>query len=81
MLGKLEIAQLVCGEVQLEGYLLRQISCILVYGHPVTMRKALLISLIMSRVWALRHQTGEQYSAAKCTRARVAVLNVVAPAP
>ena len=35
----------------------------------------------MSLVWALRHQTGEQYSAAECTRGRVAVCNVVAPAP
>ena len=35
----------------------------------------------MSRVWAFRHQTSEQYSAAKCTRARVDVRNAVAPAP
>ena len=33
--------------------------------HPVTMRKASLIGLLMSRVWALRHQTGKQYSAAE----------------
>jgi len=38
----------------------------------------------MRRVWALRHQrhqTGTQYSAVECTRTRVAVRNVVAPAP
>ena len=29
-LGELEIARLVGGEAQLEGYLLRQISCLLV---------------------------------------------------
>ena len=44
--------------------------------HLVTM-----IGLLMSRVWALQHQTGKQYSAAEYTRARVAVHNVVAPAP
>jgi len=33
------------------------------------------------RVWALRHQTGAQYSAVECTRARVAVHRVVPPAP
>ena len=49
--------------------------------HPVTMRSASLIGLLMRRVWVLRHQTGAQYSAAECTRARVAVRNVVAPAP
>ena len=51
------------------------------HRHPVTMCKRSLIGLLISRVWALRHQKGEQYSAAKCTRARVAVRNVVAPAP
>ena len=49
--------------------------------HPVTRPKTSLIGLLMRRVWALRHQTGEQYSAAECTRTRVAVHNVVAPAP
>ena len=29
----------------------------------------------------MRHQTGPQYSAVECTRARVAVRRVVAPAP
>jgi len=32
-------------------------------------------------VWALRHHTGEQYPAVECTRAKVAVRNVVTPAP
>ena len=32
-------------------------------------------------VWALRHQTGAQYSAVECTKARVAIRRVVAPAP
>ena len=32
--------------------------------YPVTMRKASLIDLLMRRVWGLRHQTDEQYSAA-----------------
>ena len=31
--------------------------------HPVTMRKALFKTVSMRRVWALRHQTGAQYSA------------------
>ena len=35
----------------------------------------------MRRVWALRHQTGAQYSADEWTRAKVAVCSVVAPAP
>jgi len=35
----------------------------------------------MRRVFALRHQTGAQYSAIEWTRARVAVCRVVAPAP
>jgi len=33
------------------------------------------------RVWALRQQTGEQYSAVEGIRARVAIRRVVAPAP
>ena len=49
--------------------------------HTVTMRKASLIGLLMSRVWTLLHQTSEQYFAAEYTKARVAVRNVVAPAP
>ena len=44
------------------------------------MRKASLIGLLTRRVWALTHQTGEQYSAAECTRIRVAMRNVVASA-
>ena len=32
-------------------------------------------------VWALWHQTGAQYSAVECTRARVAIRRIVAPAP
>jgi len=42
--------------------------------HPVTICKASLMEGSMKRVWALRHQTGAQYSAVECTR-------VVAPAP
>jgi len=49
--------------------------------HPVTIRKALLMVGSMRRVWALRHQTGAQYSAVECTTARVAIRRVVAPAP
>ena len=49
--------------------------------HPVTIRKASLMAGSVRRVWALRHQTGAQYSAVECTRARVAVRNVVAPTP
>ena len=49
--------------------------------NPVTMRKASLIGLLMSRMWALPHQTSKQYSATECTWVRVAVPNVVAPAP
>jgi len=49
--------------------------------HPVTVRNASLIVRSIRRVWALRHQTGAQYSAVEWTRARVAVRSVVAPAP
>ena len=49
--------------------------------HPVTIRKVSLMVGSIRRVWALRHQTGAQYSAVEWTRARVAVRNVVAPAP
>ena len=49
--------------------------------HPVTIRKASLVVGSMRRGRVLRHQTGVQYSAVECTRVRVAVLNVVAPAP
>jgi len=35
----------------------------------------------MKQVWALRHQTGALYSAVEWTRARLAVRNVIAPAP
>jgi len=31
--------------------------------HPVTIRRASLMAGLMRRVWALRHQTGAQYSA------------------
>jgi len=48
--------------------------------HPVTIHEALLMAGSMRQVWALRHQTGAQYSAVECTRARVAVHRVVAPA-
>ena len=51
--------------------------------HSIRMGKATLIVLLISRVWALRHQTGKQYSAAECTRTKVqsSESNVVAPAP
>ena len=49
--------------------------------HPVTIRKMALMAGSIRRVWVLRHKTGAQYSAVECTRARVAVRNVVAPAP
>ena len=49
--------------------------------HPVTIRKASVMVGSMRRVLALRHQTGAQYSAVEWTRSRVAVRNVVAPAP
>jgi len=49
--------------------------------HPVTIRKASLMARSMRRILALRHQTGAQYSAVECTRARVATRRVVAPAP
>ena len=49
--------------------------------HPVTIRKASLMARSMRRVWALRHQTGAQYSAVEWTRVRVAVRRVVAPTP
>jgi len=48
--------------------------------HPVTIRKASLMTGSMRRVWALRHQTAAQYSAVECTKARVAICRVVAPA-
>jgi len=47
---------------------------------PVTIRRASLMMGSVRRVWALRHQTGAQYSTVEWTRARVAVCNVVAPA-
>ena len=45
------------------------------------MRSALLIAGSIKRVWALRHQTGAQYSVVKYTRARVAVPSTEAPVP
>jgi len=48
------------------------------HKHPVTICKALLMAGSMRRV---RHQTGTQYSAVECTRARVAVRRVVARPP
>jgi len=49
--------------------------------HSVTIRKASLLVGSIRRVLKLRNQTGAQYSAVECTRAKVAVRNVVAPAP
>ena len=48
--------------------------------HPVSIRKVSLIVWSIRQLWVLWHQTGAQHSAVECTRARVAVLNVVAPA-
>jgi len=49
--------------------------------NPVTIRKVSLMVRSIRQVWALRHHTGVLYSAVEWTRARVAVRNVVAPAP
>jgi len=49
------------------------------WRQPVTVRKGSLMAGSVRRVWALRHQTGAQYSAVEWTRAKVAVRNVVAP--
>ena len=49
--------------------------------HPVTIRKALLRTLSMKRVCALRHQAGAQYSAVEVVRDKAAVGIVLAPAP
>jgi len=49
--------------------------------HPVAIRKASLMVGSMRRILALQHQTGAQYPADDWARARVAVRNVVAPAP
>jgi len=48
--------------------------------YPVTVGKASLMTEPMRQVWALRHQTGAQYSAVEWTWVKVAVRNV-APAP
>ena len=48
--------------------------------HLVTIRKASLTVGLLRRVRALRHQTGAHYSAVECTRARVAIRRIVAPA-
>ena len=47
--------------------------------HPCTIRKASLMAGSIKRVWALRHQTGAQYSAVEYIRTKVTVHNVVAP--
>ena len=47
---------------------------------PLLMRKVPLIGLLIRRVWALQHQTDEQYFAAECTKARRLVCNVGVPA-
>ena len=66
------------GERQRE---LKDTQWVLVSKHPVTMRKASLISLSIRCVCALRLHTGAQYSAVKQTRARVVMRKVVASAP
>jgi len=50
-------------------------------SHSVTIRKESLMTGSMRWVWALWHQTGAQYSATECTRARVAIRRVFAVAP
>ena len=47
--------------------------------HPVTVRKASLMTGSMRRVWALRNQTGGQYSAVEWYRAKETIRSVVAP--
>ena len=47
--------------------------------HPVTICKASLMAGSMRHVWALRHQTGAQYSAVEWTRAKVAVRQSYCP--
>ena len=49
--------------------------------HPVMVRRAALRLTSTSRVWALLHHTGAQYSAGAYTSARVDVLNVGVLAP
>jgi len=75
--GVLETVWLHCDEAQQVGGVCAGVG----RKHPVTIRKASLMAGSMRRVWALWHQTGAQYSAVECTTARVAVRNVVAPAP
>ena len=58
-----------------------RLSAGVVRRHPVTIRKASLMAGSMRRVWALRHQVGALYSAVECTKARVALCKIVAPAP
>ena len=59
---------------------MRRLSACVGRRHPVAIRKASLMAGSIKRVWALRHQAGAQYSAVECTRAKVALHNVVAPA-
>ena len=49
--------------------------------HPVKMRKESLRTLSMRRVCALCHQAGAQYSSVEEIRSKVAVRNVLTPAP
>ena len=51
------------------------------HRHPVTVCRVSLMTGSMRPVWVLQHQRGAQYSAVEWTKARVAVRNVVAPAP
>ena len=48
--------------------------------HPVTIRIAPLMVGSIRQLWAMRRQTGVQYSAVEWIRARVAVRNVISPA-
>ena len=79
--GVLGIVWLLCDEAQQVGCLRGRLSAGVGRRHPVTIRKASLMVGSIKRVWALRHHTGAQYSAVEWTRTRVAVRNVVAPAP
>jgi len=58
-----------------------RLSANVVRRHPVTIRKTSLMTGSIRRIWVLRHQTGVQYSEVECSRARVTISNVVAPAP
>ena len=43
--------------------------------------KSVIDRLVNEQVWALQYLTSKQYSAAECSKARIAVRKAVAPAP